>query len=994
MNYQQPQGMTSSSSSSESVYELELPTLYVSSLSSLFASPMDTASTFSLPPSTFEGIESFNRKADMRYRLVNEPQQHHHHHHHHHDTDRRSLYSDPKASNAIYIELFEMDTEKIDERLSVDFLKAAFSLAPDREYCVITIPTDMYPFPLLNYFVKANHNHRKQLRHELYICHRSYIFNSSVLVRPAVSADGEELKQFLSYVVNGAKIFAEFKDTITPPVTEERCYCLIVNETIVGAAMLFRRPDLENLEFYFDIKEFTFVDIHGTENTSILKHLLISPPFQCFSRYFMMEVMRLADVTCLFHLSCQETRLSGNILAVLGELIPIKPRRTIKYRKNLEASKDIFSSLLNFESPFSLFMANFEVCSHVKLDLNRIIVVVGASLTAYSFFESVIFRSSRGFTLYNNLIWISEDAVELAPNEIRSSMFPLESKYTSDYCKMLSLRSHVHCICGVMTGINRSDKYIIINESHAVKYDILILTVGLQFQRPTPVYKAKMESCKRDKFIGSPYARFLKVGAPVEPENKFVDICNMFIVNNQLDAESLLATLDRVKQRIQSGVAKEKRVIIYGYNIRVFLMIHALLKFGIPPNMIAYFEPFPSRQASMSVFGDTAIDSQVIHIIENIGVQYYPKYFFYDWTLTSPHHIGSISFHSENRQITVPCLAFLPMVEKLVSDVNFHACNKAGLVYDGRLIIDKDFQTNDEHIFAAGPFTKYSRRYYAPGRNHQFYNSVEIGEKLAELVQMEIDPYFYKEKENECETMEDGCDDEDDLPTFKEPIMLYCQLPGDFYYFCVRKPGKEMEIETDYHFGNFGDVLSTGDCQMSRGYGYFKVHLDESGYVRNIVCFDNKEIDYARLYTLYGKHEKLLNNLLLRYDCSMVTNFYEYFREPWTDILSNPDFRFLYKYNRKIFYEEKMKNNKESMMDRIDNYLEQNEWKQLPSIQRRKIELLFQNSDLKSAIKKNLFELLEYLKKELPGFSPSAIVANVIDRSAGMEGLNHPGGFS
>ena len=41
------------------------------------------------------------------------------------------------------------------------------------------------------------------------------------------------------------------------------------------------------------------------------------------------------------------------------------------------------------------------------------------------------------------------------------------------------------------------------------------------------------------------------------------------------------------------------------------------------------------------------------------------------------------------------------------------AMNDACLVFDHWLVIDADHHTNDPLIFAAGPITKYSRRYRA-----------------------------------------------------------------------------------------------------------------------------------------------------------------------------------------------------------------------------------------------------------------------------------------
>ena len=52
------------------------------------------------------------------------------------------------------------------------------------------------------------------------------------------------------------------------------------------------------------------------------------------------------------------------------------------------------------------------------------------------------------------------------------------------------------------------------------------------------------------------------------------------------------------------------------------------------------------------------------------------------------------------------------------------------LVYDGKLVINNEFRTNDKYIFAAGPLTKYSKKYYSEKFNHEHYNSIEIGAEV------------------------------------------------------------------------------------------------------------------------------------------------------------------------------------------------------------------------------------------------------------------------
>jgi len=70
-------------------------------------------------------------------------------------------------------------------------------------------------------------------------------------------------------------------------------------------------------------------------------------------------------------------------------------------------------------------------------------------------------------------------------------------------------------------------------------------------------------------------------------------------------------------------------------------------------------------------------------------------------------------------------------------DLNaFKAVNDACLVFDGKLVIDSTFHTNDISIRSAGPVTKYQRRYHAEPWTHKNFNSKEIGiEVSAQSVQ-------------------------------------------------------------------------------------------------------------------------------------------------------------------------------------------------------------------------------------------------------------------
>lgn len=70
----------------------------------------------------------------------------------------------------------------------------------------------------------------------------------------------------------------------------------------------------------------------------------------------------------------------------------------------------------------------------------------------------------------------------------------------------------------------------------------------------------------------------------------------------------------------------------------------------------------------------------------------------------------------------------------------FKAFNDACLVYDGRLVIDTTFHTNDIAIRAAGSLTKFSNRYYSNEWTHSNFSSKEIGFQLAAAMLGLFDP--------------------------------------------------------------------------------------------------------------------------------------------------------------------------------------------------------------------------------------------------------------
>lgn len=62
-------------------------------------------------------------------------------------------------------------------------------------------------------------------------------------------------------------------------------------------------------------------------------------------------------------------------------------------------------------------------------------------------------------------------------------------------------------------------------------------------------------------------------------------------------------------------------------------------------------------------------------------------------------------------------------------------------------------------------------------------------------------------------------------------------------------------------------------------------------------------IEANNIISIYGMHEKLLNNLMLRFDMVLINDFFDYFRQPWAYALYHDRFSKLWA-ELELFMEE------------------------------------------------------------------------------------------
>ncbi|CAH0686325.1 unnamed protein product [Spodoptera exigua] len=379
---------------------------------------------------------------------------------------------------------------------------------------------------------------------------------------------------------------------------------------------------------------------------------------------------------------------------------------------------------------------------------------------------------------------------------------------------------------------------------------------------------------------------------------------NVFIVNSVVEANK---ALDYVKKFVGDD---SKKVIVYGSTIHAYLCVNALLDIKLNPENIIFVESFPPEhpeKARVSVFDNETVDQTVINVLDNLKVKVYRSFYFKSWSVTIDDVITHADFLSYSGYLKLECSAFFYYGKIGVNMRAFIAIHKSGLAYDGGVVIDHECRTLDPYVYAAGPCTRYHKRYYADARSHKYYDSEEIGEKLGIQIRKQLDPLFSEAKppfshkwpHEEFMTfhkefdlsatlgafrdgplhLSDYARPEMSLLPFNKPKVSYCVLPGGLKYLEVRSPGLKTPHNYVQSLDYNGFVFETYKT------GYFKIHLNRELVVDGVTCLSQENYSLENFKRLYGRPASELNNMHLRYMANKLDDFFEFFRLPWAFFL-------------------------------------------------------------------------------------------------------------
>nr|XP_043905721.1 cilia- and flagella-associated protein 61 [Solea senegalensis] len=624
-----------------------------------------------------------------------------------------------KHRNVFWIQFFVIDSKY--ETRSADVLPYVFKHFPDLDLCVITAPTLCPDFQLRQSFLRMRRRTDNSLPYELYIFHRDGL--RPVEVRPAVAADRAAVSDLIQGLTLSESLLQDldwfYQSRCDPDGVQLQAFVAQVDGDVVGAVVIADEQDVEYVRARYNIENFVYFSHHRYEEHARLRHFVLRPSFQHFSRHLFKETLRLSHRSCLYlrihplHHS-HENSCVHHLDFVLNCGVPVRPRRQIIYPLEEVGSVGPCRRITEEQEAYALCLLSRKLTLEPKVNVNARVVVVGASDTGLSFLEVLCLCPHLSF---NNLTLISTHGFPGDRNhDDRDDVAFLSTShaYSGRDLALLPLRCRVAVVTDKMVAIDRKSKYVVVRGGEKkVPYDFLVICTGLQYQVPRPTGRPQTPPPRRRQTAPAP--------------------SNLLTLNDLHDCTAARHWLRA------NFVEQEGDAVVYGNNVDVYTTVETLLSLGVRGSRVHVVLPPPEPGAAC--FSDPSVEEGVAAALEKNQVQVHRRCLLTQMDRGGHEdHLTSVSFTTDAGTLRLLCGVFINLSSRGVDGDAFRSISGSFLVFDGRLVINAAFQTSDPAIFAAGPVTKFSRRYHADEWSHASFNSKEVGERLAAEMLTLLDP--------------------------------------------------------------------------------------------------------------------------------------------------------------------------------------------------------------------------------------------------------------
>jgi len=742
-----------------------------------------------------------------------------------------------EVPNAFAITMFCLD--KRHDCRAVDFLAPLFHVFGKEggDYCILTLPHTECESPLMPYFTHVQPTESSTFPHSVYVLHRDALLPPPT-VRYAVSADlkgVEELVAGLGSDNEGTRqqIIECCEKAGQEGETDVMCVACC-GEQVVGVVGFTPKADVEALRGRYHLEEAVTLAEHPTHtNTATLQFFALHPTLECHGRHVLKETMRLTGRSLL---TCS-VRRDDHPPQMIHHFVQVQPRRQIQREKKW------FDSVANVYKPrdAELDLASLHIFARrsifePKTIINARVLVVGASDTGLAFLESLLVVPYLHFT---NLTLLTRGGLQPMEVPLKAS----SHSFAPEELHQLGLEHGVKIVDDTMVGLDRAAKHLELAGGGRLPYDYLVIAVGLQDQT-----HRKLQNPHEEALIG------------------------VFGIG---DVQSVQNVLVMAQAQQVGSVSK---IVIYGAELEAFSCVQGLLDEGIQASQLLLVLPVSEEttQAKDTYFSRYRLMDRITAQLESLKVE------FTHGNITGfqgkDGYIRSASFIDDRGfEFEMDCSMLVCCSEGDIDVDAFNAVNDQSLVYDGRLVVDGRFRTNDHCIFAAGPVVKHQRKLRSPMLISCF-NSREVGNRLAACVLPVLDPASAFD-----------LDEPIALAPYLKPKAVAARVAGGLNFFVVEQP-THYGINPVAADGNLISEIQGRELITECGDEYSRITLNRYGCLCSLVHFGPAEVEHQNWICLYGLPETAINRLSSRYDEGIIEDLVSFLREDWAMALYHDGF--------------------------------------------------------------------------------------------------------
>jgi hypothetical protein len=742
----------------------------------------------------------------------------------------------------------------------IDLVRVAFEDHPDLEYGFIMLPTTAPPAAITSLMYNVKWRPGMSFDQSMFIVHRNTLLVPHHLTCTRYDSS---LTANLSKFVDGiagdkAEIVALSNESIKDLAIDlkdnpgEVTFLAMIEKEVVSVISITRKTvtndEVKLLRDSYEVDEMFSYERNRLRNQGVILQWHTNPLFQACNRYFLREIMRRYGKSLLYYQNIETVIPSTPIV---GEMVPVRPRRAIEYRG------------LKVPVRFPLYCISKALLSKPRTKLHHRIVIAGGSSHSYALLDNFCFHP---LIYLPNIQFIVEN-----PSDPLLSVACSSSSHNQYYSGKLSkidpesctrndlisfgFQHKISVIDGRLTDIDRENKAIVVSDDAIVQYDLLLLSSA-------PVDNAT-RSIPETKLLHP--LTCLKKG--------------IFNIGNE--------SIDEAAMKWVSNATGP--VVVYGSVLEVLNASGALLAQGIPANKLTLV----LSEDELPEIGHTVITSAIEFNLQASALAVHKGFEVSNIELASNGCIeavkivknGAIEENKDNGNtskaaaVSLPCSSLLCCRKKTCDVDMFSAINDSGLIYDGGIVVDKYFCTVDPSIYALSDYTRYSR-VNKKALRHDCLHIRELAKYVADnIMKRFIDPtssevqyYLTKGKQSSKDNSPI-----DNLQFTNARSTLY-KLPNSSFLFRSSLP-----VITDEC-----NVYVTGSAGSDR---VCIVKCDYLGTVIELVYLGKSTIEALNLSQLVGLHETYLNFAVYAYENGLVDDWIDFFTEGWTALLYYDKFR-------------------------------------------------------------------------------------------------------